>query len=144
MRSTQKLVEIYNKLLFNPQPSTSKVLVVVFKPLDFFAELFATQFPNRENLNNFDKGVGRRGLVGLFVNKFTMTPRVEGSNPSLSIFLSYTFIRLNSFHVANDLSTQCDGSVEGTPGETRKKDRQAFQEWLRERMNWFVSKTIKW
>ena len=50
---------------------------------------------------------------------------------------------INSFHVANDLSTrqphnaarrckeekvQGEGSVEGTPGETRKKDWQAFQE----------------
>ena len=30
--------------------------------------------------------VGRRGLVGLFVNKFTTTPRVEGSNPGLSLY----------------------------------------------------------
>ena len=29
--------------------------------------------------------------------------RVEGSNPGRSIFLSYIFIRLNPFHVANDL-----------------------------------------
>ena len=36
--------------------------------------------------------VGPRGLVGLFINKFTTTPKIEGSNHSLSIFLSYTFI----------------------------------------------------
>ena len=35
---------------------------------------------------------GRRGLVGLFVNVFTTTPRVEGSNPRLSL----SFIRSKS------------------------------------------------
>ena len=43
---------------------------------------------------------------------------------------SILFSRIDTFHVANDLSTRkCDGSVEkGTPCETRKKDQQAFQE----------------
>ena len=57
---------------------------------------------------------------------------------------SILFGRINTFHVANDLSTRkCDGSVEGTPGETRKKDRQAFQERKDARKEYFrfVSKS---
>ena len=30
--------------------------------------------------------MGRRGLVGLFVNKFTTMPRVDGSHPGSSSF----------------------------------------------------------
>ena len=34
---------------------------------------------------------GRRGLVGLFVNKFITTPRVDGSHPcSSSFFVGHT------------------------------------------------------
>ena len=62
---------------------------------------------------------------------------IESQSFFLLLVIRFLF---NPFHVANDLSTQtsqrseakkkrCDGSVEkGTPGETRKKDRQAFQD----------------
>ena len=82
--------------------------------------------------------MGRCGLVGLFVTYKSQGVKgrgIESQSFSLLIVYVYSFIHsFNLFHVANDLSTQCDGSVEGTPGETRKKDRQAIPEWIQERL----------
>ena len=71
-------------------------------------------------------------------------PRVEGSNPGLS----YSFICERTFSKLewrNAKSGTGGPSCEkkGGSGESKKKDRHAFQELIREVVR-FVSKTIKW
>ena len=75
----------------------------------------------------------------------------RGINPSLSF--SFSFIQKNLYLEASSLlspklvssiwmhddddddNARCTRREKGTPGELRKKNRQAFQEWLRERLS---------
>ena len=79
---------------------------------------------------------------------------IESRSFSLLI-TSFSFIRLfdiirliNTFHVANDLSTHSsDGSVERHARRDEEEGPAGVSGTVygtRERMNWFVSKTIKW
>ena len=87
---------------------------------------------------------GHRGLVGLFINKFTMMPRVGGSKLSLSSF----FRRCDSFvTLAGNQYDPNEGDLSrtrwwrgapagGRGGSSEKKERgwPADQEWLWERI----------
>ena len=74
--------------------------------------------------------MGHRGLVGLFVNnKFI---RCQGSRDRIPVFPSFNqrffvYSKYNSFELIRFM-WPTTLRLRGTPGETRWKDRQAFQE----------------
>ena len=82
---------------------------------------------------------GHRGLVGLFVNKLI---RCQGSRDRIPVVLLLLFGLLTPQLVI-------DGSViikaAGAANRGRRTGRRFRNVYgTRERMNWFVSKTIKW
>ena len=90
--------------------------------------------------------MGRRGLVGLFVNKFTTTLRVVGSNP-LADFLSFSLL-IEECIVSRNEERLHEGNRTCKTRRLKEKRmdgrrRQSNQECLGE-MVWLVSKTIKW
>ena len=92
--------------------------------------------------------VGRRGLVGLFVNKFTMTPRVEGSNPCFSrSFIHSHPERRGDRHEKKRKSTKggpqqreiASAGAANQRSKTGRRFRKGYEKGVR-----FISKMIKW
>ena len=91
----------------------------------------------------FNVFVGHRGLVGLFVNKFI---RCQGSRdriPVVPLFRERTSSKLERRNVGRKEQVIHPHEKKGGSGDLKRKDRQAFQDWIREVVR-FVSKTIKW
>ena len=64
--------------------------------------------------------MGRRGLVGLFVNKFTTTLRVVGSNP-LADFLSFSLL-IEECIVSRNEERLCKGNRTCKTRRLKKKE----------------------
>ena len=86
---------------------------------------------------------GHRGLVGLFVNnKFILC---QGSADRIPVSLFLLFINVPAANCSEEMRVKKSGTggpsreKKGGSGESKKKDRQAFQEWIREVVR-FVSK----
>ena len=70
--------------------------------------------------------MGRRGLVGLFVNKFTTAPRVEGSNRSLLFFFNLNFRKSSATRFGGSTRVY-DGSVVLHDDGSEKAERRERQ-----------------
>ena len=91
-----------------------------------------------EPKGNF-RHLGHRGLVGLFVNKFIYGAKGRGIE-SRSFYFFYS-------NLTPQLVYRWKRNNKGGGGESRKKNRQAFQEWTcrRNKPSWRnVSISIKW